>query len=464
MIMVLYAVGAALCIGIGLFFSRRSQPFGYMNPICLFCFVCSVVFFLVPIWLGVENEYLFSMEGYSNNAWIINWAVNVIFMLTTVATYQLTRGTQFYKHYSTRLVFWPEWNLGRINIKAISFSALIPASLVIIILALIFRDLPYFELLSNRTKLFSGYGYLFLPLYWFGIFLLIYFVYIFVKYDGSHFILRLFLVMLPVFLFNTLLWVYLGSRSKSLISLFYILLIYFILEAKKLGQFRRLLIILIIAMPLICIGIISQQSRQIMAAGQEVVLSDLDTSISSKKLLTGVTFFGQTTEYNLWLIDNVGFDDALAGKTFLALITGFVPRGLWPGKPTGAGPHLRNLIYPGSYDLEEGAYLTSYSPGILAESLMNFLWLGAFVGGIIFGILLTILSFILRYVNDPCTFVIWFVCAEHVFGMLTGEVFGNLSGLIAKVSFFAFLYIMRILGDIVRTVCRVSPANSSDIS
>lgn len=58
------------------------------------------------------------------------------------------------------------------------------------------------------------------------------------------------------------------------------------------------------------------------------------------------------------------------GKTYIAGITNLVPRSIWPDKPWGAGPEIRNLIYPGSYILgAEGN--SSITTGFLTEARMN---------------------------------------------------------------------------------------------
>ncbi|UOU96710.1 oligosaccharide repeat unit polymerase [Chryseobacterium daecheongense] len=75
----------------------------------------------------------------------------------------------------------------------------------------------------------------------------------------------------------------------------------------------------------------------------------------------------------VWLMETK--KPLLYGKTYVAGVSNFIPRKLWPGKPLGAGPILKNYIYPGSYIVgREGN--SSLTTGFFTESLMNFGILG----------------------------------------------------------------------------------------
>ncbi|NZA25834.1 oligosaccharide repeat unit polymerase [Luteimonas sp. SJ-92] len=73
----------------------------------------------------------------------------------------------------------------------------------------------------------------------------------------------------------------------------------------------------------------------------------------------------------VWLAQHEGDWKPLYGQTVYAALVNPVPRSLWPDKPFGGGPALRNMIYPGSYTLD-GEKLTSYTTGLPAEGYMNF--------------------------------------------------------------------------------------------
>lgn len=444
MIIIIYGIFAVFFISIGLLYARLLRPTGYLSTISLFCFAATVFFFLAAMLLKSEDVYMYLQNGYSDSAWIINAISCFVFTLTAVITCHFLHGPSLYKRYAPKLLLWRSWKLEKINIRFISCCAIIPVIVAVIFLWKMWGVYSYAEFLINRTKIMSGYGYILSIWHWLGVFLLIYFVYIFVKYNGKSFLIRLFFIVFPLSLCNSLMWFSTGSRSRGLILYLYFLAIYVILKSRDSGQFRRILILTILILSTIYLGLMMGPVREAMVGGREVLLTELDTSASGERFLTEGNMF-MVTENNLWVIDNVGLDRMLAGSTFLAIIAGVVPRGIWQGKPVGSGPALRNLMNPGSYDIVEGENLTSASPGILTEFLMNFHWPGALVGGVIFGILLVILSYILRYVNDPCAFVIWFLCAICIFGMLTGEVLASIALLVSRMLFFVFLHVMKIL-------------------
>ncbi|MEZ9877410.1 hypothetical protein AB4349_17490, partial [Vibrio breoganii] len=71
----------------------------------------------------------------------------------------------------------------------------------------------------------------------------------------------------------------------------------------------------------------------------------------------------------VWLLDN-NFDKQY-GYTYLSGITNFIPRSIWPEKPLGAGPILKNEIYPGSYIIGQRGN-SSLTTGLYTEVVMNF--------------------------------------------------------------------------------------------
>lgn len=78
-------------------------------------------------------------------------------------------------------------------------------------------------------------------------------------------------------------------------------------------------------------------------------------------------------------IINKEFENFQYGLTFLTVITNFVPRTIWPGKPDSAGVIITKHI--------DGYYYSdtsNYSTGIITESVMNFgYFFGYFIGFVI---------------------------------------------------------------------------------
>lgn len=82
----------------------------------------------------------------------------------------------------------------------------------------------------------------------------------------------------------------------------------------------------------------------------------------------------------LWLAANP-FEYQL-GASYVAAVTNFIPRSIWPEKPLGAGPRIRNAIYPGSYVVgSEGN--SSITTGLFTEAFLNFGLPGLFLVPII---------------------------------------------------------------------------------
>lgn len=100
----------------------------------------------------------------------------------------------------------------------------------------------------------------------------------------------------------------------------------------------------------------------------------------------------------VWLMEN-GHDLEL-GVTYLAGVANFIPRSLWPKKPVGAGPRLKNTIYPGSYVVGRKGN-SSLTTGIYTELIMNFGRIGAILASFFFALLLSIFLIKLKNSSSP---------------------------------------------------------------
>ena len=130
----------------------------------------------------------------------------------------------------------------------------------------------------------------------------------------------------------------------------------------------------------------------------------------------------------LWLNDNIKKWDYSYGKTFLAGFTNFIPRIIWKSKPLGAGPLLKNYIVPFSYSIRDD-YVSSYTTGLLTESIMNFGWFGLFIIPFFLSMSLYYLKKLLIkvYTNKSFidlsiyVFVLFSVCFYFQFGEFLGS-------------------------------------------
>lgn len=59
------------------------------------------------------------------------------------------------------------------------------------------------------------------------------------------------------------------------------------------------------------------------------------------------------------------------GISYFAAASNFVPRSMWPEKPLGGGPRMKNEIFPGSYVIGASGN-SSFTTGLFAEVWLNF--------------------------------------------------------------------------------------------
>jgi len=59
------------------------------------------------------------------------------------------------------------------------------------------------------------------------------------------------------------------------------------------------------------------------------------------------------------------------GISYFAAVSNFVPRSMWPEKPLGGGPRMKNEIFPGSYVVGASGN-SSFTTGLFAEVWLNF--------------------------------------------------------------------------------------------
>lgn len=94
-----------------------------------------------------------------------------------------------------------------------------------------------------------------------------------------------------------------------------------------------------------------------------------------------------------WLLSN---DYTLSyGSTYSAAITNFVPRSIWPDKPFGGGPILKNAIYPGSYVAGQDGN-SSLTTGLYTEVIMNF---GFYGSVLVIAIIAIVIGYFISYIQ-----------------------------------------------------------------
>jgi len=88
------------------------------------------------------------------------------------------------------------------------------------------------------------------------------------------------------------------------------------------------------------------------------------------------------------------------GSTYAAAVSNFIPRYFWKEKPVGAGPKIKNLIYPGSYIVGKKGN-SSLTTGFYTELLLNFGILGSLIASIFVAILLSLYFSFLKRQRSP---------------------------------------------------------------
>lgn len=175
---------------------------------------------------------------------------------------------------------------------------------------------------------------------------------------------------------------YLGNRNSIFISLLTLVGIYLIITSlphisiwktafSKIGLIVGLLVVGMVVM-----GYIREIKVGIKSSPVRAVTVTLNSAFGNH-------------ENMVWLIDNDY--DLYYGKTYWAGLINIYPRVLWPEKPLGAGPILKNLVHPYSYAIGKKG-ISSLTTGYITEAYMN--------GGLIAVVLMgTLAGSLLRFIS-----------------------------------------------------------------
>lgn len=358
-----------------------------LNPGFLFSLVYGVGYFLLPCFSIYYGVYRFD-EAYSFEAHLQTSLFCFVFGIMVLISYVLLSGHKFYRH-------WQDSN----------FSCFRPLSVLQVWVVVVFSGalvfvgiLPFFILIikhgasgyaANRISLGQGLGYFVLLLNAGLIGVVIVATNIMLRTgrlrfsEKFAFVLALGIAVLPGIL--------LFSRMRFLFPFVILVVLWVMLKKRGDLQVKVMVRMSVAAVAFLFIGLMLGSVRESFMADKALDNNALNIS---KHV---VAVYGNQ-EILLWLSEND--HDFLLGKTFFAAALGVVPRSFWPGKPLGGGPELRNMIYPGTYDLEAGTNLTSYTTGLPVESYMNFGWFGVFVG-LLYGAGLAAISRLLLLAKSP---------------------------------------------------------------
>jgi len=162
-----------------------------------------------------------------------------------------------------------------------------------------------------------------------------------------------------------------NSRNSILFLVIVLVSMYAVYKPFKF-DFSRRTILLGLASTLLLVGLVNvlyslavirysiNDSAYILERRDNIVFYSIDGAFGNDENL-------------LWLIENDS--ERFYGMTYLAAILNVIPRKIWPDKPLGAGPRLKNEIYPGSY-VVGSAGNSSLTTGLFTEAFQNFGWAG----------------------------------------------------------------------------------------
>ncbi len=399
----------------------------FFPPIFLFTFF--LLFFLIPtsIALLFQDTLIYRYQGgYEPSSWMS--AVIFAFLFVFIAGLVSMRVTPLSTFKQSAMGIqqrFDKWQLGRNNRVDVPYMIVfyIVPVISLIFLLVTFGGSNYEDYMVNRTMERSGMGYIIMPSTWLGISLA---AALFSAVVHPRMRWKL-IVIIPFLLSFIYAQLFLGSKSRGLIVLVYAGLTWAFFSTLK-SRFPLKVVVRLssLAVFVSIVGLFFGDVRE--ATTRQASLTEVETRVAVSAIFSKFNPFG-AIENTVWLIENLRFDNVIGGRSFAAVFVGAVPRTIWRGKPVGGGPEMRNLISPGSYDINDGFQLSSYSPGIIAESYMNFGYFGFIVVAPIFGFAFAILARFLRKVDTPLLLVLYIILLYRMVYMLTGEVFGSVSGM-----------------------------------
>ncbi|HHF3130438.1 TPA: hypothetical protein ACPJ1T_000935 [Vibrio diabolicus] len=146
----------------------------------------------------------------------------------------------------------------------------------------------------------------------------------------------------------------------------------------------------------------------------------------------------------VWLLSNEF--ELSYGATYAAALTNFVPRSVWADKPLGAGPILKNTIYPGSYVVGQSGN-SSLTTGLHTEALMSFGEVGVFAVVIMMALLVSLyLNFLKRHTKGVGGLILIFSVVVFSSQFLYAEFLGFLVRYVFSIIPLVFCYLIQV-GD-----------------
>lgn len=417
----LYVGGAIFWLLVANVLAKGKLRQNFFNPIVLFCLSFAFIHFGGPA-LALYNESHSYATLYSFETTLTAFCWFMIFGGVTVAVYQALGGTALFERSRDRLYDFERWETLKPKIMLwVLFLMLIPACMALGYQLNLIISEGIQGYLKNRITLQAGGQIFVAPMNLFAGTVLIYFVNALVRSKFTQERINP-AVLIPLMMASIVAGMVQGSRMRTLLSVALLVLTVFILQARGGGSSRVMLFFIPGILVIFMVGVALQQVRAQLVRNEKAQVA-----------LEGDTLAGDTAETfreyenTFWLLEHRNEFETANGVTFAAAATAFIPRSIWPGKPLGGGPFIRNLIKPGTYDFNSGKALTSYTTGIVAEGFINFGEIGFVVSGLIMGLVLLLVTYFLRFANSTIPFAAWLALLYRGVDLQRGEFLGGIA-------------------------------------
>lgn len=373
------------------------------NPFVLFSFFFSIVHLFLPYLQWNIKHFRYEI-GYQEHHYIYSMLYVIIAYLLAYIAYMHSN-----KKYKTLLKYREE-TIEKLNNYEFDYKLVFRITVVVFLIGVYFAYqnfslisvLGQEEYLADRISLGKGRGLQVLLSHWIYVAAIIFFfLWLVIKQKPVSKGFKLLTLLLFLFSFVSVL-IYYGinsNRNSIFILIVNLLIIYFTFKAQKSGKTFKFGAVFKISFIMIFFIFLFFQLGKNRRQG---ALRDNTASYSVIESFNGA--FGNH-ENIVWLIEHSNKKELYYGATYVAGVTNFVPRSIWPEKPLGAGPKLKNTIYPGSYVVGERGN-SSLTTGLFNELQMNFGILGILIGGLLYGIFLNKIGVLSLQVSNPINFVI----------------------------------------------------------
>lgn len=410
MVISLYVCGFVFFVVVGYNLFKKSKT--WSDPAALFCFVYATSYFVIPI-IALCTKQQWHQFEYTQETQFIAFICLFVFGACVLIGNALVSKKQLLLS-SDRGVWQP---LSKTKLVICGLLLLIPAFFALSKTFALIRLYTYQLFLADRIILRSGSGYENMPGAWFLVWLLLYFIN--AKMTKVNFLTTLIsFVSLSLAMVGGLA---MGSRTTTVLPILLLILAALFMNTKSQVKFPKKLVFS--AVLILLMGVYLGPIRKQIVSGSKINVMQASTSITSPLIRGGLGEF----ENVWWLVENKSQWEILGGKTFISPFVGFVPRKMWPNKPLGGGPYLRNFIVPGSYNLFGGKNLTSYTTGLPAEALMNFGFVGFIIIGFLYGLALGLLGRIRDNLRTPLGIATWLIVLFRLVLATKSEFFGMMA-------------------------------------